>query len=173
LTRQVKPVPVRGQAACCQAAACVLKKSAKACVACAESIGATQLGTVALFNIGVSGVPSMPFTLQLSQQASDVLYPLLTGITDGSSGIAGVTFGLANTLSITTAVPEGAVDLRLAAGRPVRDRPRGTPPQRVERGRRCMMKRSASVMPTRPCGWRGWPRPLGRRVIQELPGARQ
>lgn len=78
--------------------------------------GFTQLGTVALFSIGLSGVPSAPFSLQLSQQASDVLYPLLTGINDGGGSIAGVTFGLANTLPITAAVPEPSTYALLLAG---------------------------------------------------------
>lgn len=76
--------------------------------------GATDFGTVALFDIGTSGNAFAPFSLAYTQVASDVLFPLLSGVNSGS--IAGVTFGFANTLPITAAVPEPSTYALLIGG---------------------------------------------------------
>jgi PEP-CTERM motif len=75
------------------------------------AFGTTSLADVPLFNIGLSGSPFLPFTLTLTSQAAGALTAIF-GVPD----LTGVTAGLANTVPITTAVPEPATVLSMLAG---------------------------------------------------------
>lgn len=75
------------------------------------SFGGTSLSDVPLFDIGLSGSPFLPFTLSLTATAAGALSTVL-----GLPDLTGVTVGTANTLPITSAVPEPATALSMLAG---------------------------------------------------------
>jgi PEP-CTERM motif len=75
------------------------------------AFGTTTLADVPLFNIGLSGVAFAPFTLTLTSQAAGALTAIF-GVPD----LTGATIGLANTIPITSAVPEPATVLSMLAG---------------------------------------------------------
>jgi hypothetical protein len=75
------------------------------------SFAGTTLSDVPLFDIGLSGSPFLPFSLSLTATAAGALTAVL-----GLPDLTGTTIGLANTLPITSAVPEPATIGSMLAG---------------------------------------------------------
>jgi hypothetical protein len=73
--------------------------------------GGSSLGVVPLFNIGASGVASAPFSLTLTAAAAGALSTVF-----GIPNLTGALIGNANTVPITTAVPEPKTVLSMLAG---------------------------------------------------------
>jgi hypothetical protein len=64
-------------------------------------VGSTSLADVPLFNIGFSGVATSPFSLSVTATAAGALTAFL-----GLPDLTGAVLGTANTIPITSAVPE-------------------------------------------------------------------
>ena len=75
------------------------------------AFGSTSLSAVPLFNIGTSGVLTSPFSLALTSTAAGALSTVF-----GVGNLTGTVIGTANTLPITTAVPEPATVASMLAG---------------------------------------------------------
>ncbi len=75
------------------------------------AVGATNLGVVPLFNLGSSGIAVAPFSLSLTSAAAGALSTVF-----GVPNLTGFLIGNANTLPITSAVPEPATVLSMLAG---------------------------------------------------------
>jgi hypothetical protein len=75
------------------------------------AVGGSALGVVPLFNIGSSGVATSPFSLALTAAAAGALSTVF-GIPD----LTGAVLGSANTIPITSAVPEPATVASMLAG---------------------------------------------------------
>jgi hypothetical protein len=75
------------------------------------AVGATNLGVVPLFNLGSSGIAVAPFSLTLSSAAAGALSTVF-----GVPNLTGFLIGNANTIPITSAVPEPATVLSMLAG---------------------------------------------------------
>jgi len=75
--------------------------------------GALSLLDVPLFDIGIGigGTPGSPFTLAVTAQAAGALTALF-----GAPNLTGLMVGTANTVPITTAVPEPATVAAMLAG---------------------------------------------------------
>jgi hypothetical protein len=69
------------------------------------------LGAVPIFNLGFSTNPVSPFTLSLTAAAAGAITTVF-----GLPDLTGVTLGTANTIPITTAVPEPATYAAMLAG---------------------------------------------------------
>lgn len=75
------------------------------------SVGGSSLGVVPLFTLGSSGVAVAPFSLSLTAAAAGALTTVF-----GVPNLTGFAIGNANTIPITTAVPEPATVLSMLAG---------------------------------------------------------
>lgn len=75
------------------------------------AVGGSALGVVPLFSLGSSGNPAAPFSLSLTAAAAGALSSVF-----GIPNLTGALIGNANTIPITSAVPEPATYLSLAAG---------------------------------------------------------
>ncbi len=75
------------------------------------SVGSTVLGAVPLFTLGSSGVATAPFSLSLTAAAAGALSQVF-----GIPNLTGAVIGNANTIPITSAVPEPATVLSLLVG---------------------------------------------------------
>ncbi len=75
------------------------------------AVGATSLGVVPLFNLGASGNAAAPFSLSLTSAAAGALSTVF-----GIPNLTGALIGNANTIPITSAVPEPATVLSMLAG---------------------------------------------------------
>jgi hypothetical protein len=73
--------------------------------------GTTSLTAVPLFDLGLSGVLVFPFNLKLTATAAGALSTVL-----GVPNLTGATIGIANSLPITSAVPEVATVGSMLAG---------------------------------------------------------
>jgi hypothetical protein len=75
------------------------------------SFGTTSLSGIPLFNLSFGTVPVYPFDLKLTATAAGALSTVL-----GVPNLTGATFGIANTLPITAAVPDVASITSMMAG---------------------------------------------------------
>jgi hypothetical protein len=75
------------------------------------AFGTTALSDVPLFNIGFSGVATSPFSLTLTAAAAGALTAVL-GVPD----LTGVVLGTANTIPITSAIPEPSTYAAMLGG---------------------------------------------------------
>ncbi len=75
------------------------------------AFGSTSLADVPLFNIGLTGSPFLPFSLALTSEAAGALSAIF-----GLPNLTGTVIGIANTLPITTAVPEPATVASMLGG---------------------------------------------------------
>jgi hypothetical protein len=75
------------------------------------TIGSTVLSDVPLFNISLSGIAATPYSLALTAAAAGALSTVF-----GIPNLTGATTGLANTIPITTAIPEPATVASMLAG---------------------------------------------------------
>jgi PEP-CTERM motif len=75
------------------------------------AVGGSALGVVPLFNIGSSGVATSPFSLALTSAAAGALSTVF-----GIPNLTGAVLGTANTIPITSAVPEPATVASMLAG---------------------------------------------------------
>lgn len=73
--------------------------------------GSTSLSDVALFDIGLTGSPFLPFSLAITAAAAGALSNVL-----GIPNVTGAVVGEANTVPITAPVPEPATVLSMLAG---------------------------------------------------------
>lgn len=75
------------------------------------AVGGSALGVVPLFSIGSSGVATSPFSLALTAAAAGALSTVF-----GIPNLTGAVLGTANTIPITSAVPEPATVASMLAG---------------------------------------------------------
>jgi hypothetical protein len=75
------------------------------------AFGATSLSNVPLFDLSFGTIPVFPFNLKLTAAAAGALSTVL-----GVPNLTGATIGIANTLPITTAVPEVSTVASMLAG---------------------------------------------------------
>jgi len=75
------------------------------------AVGGSALGVVPLFDIGSSGVATSPFSLALTSAAAGALSTVF-----GIPNLTGTVIGTANTIPITSAVPEPATVASMLAG---------------------------------------------------------